>query len=67
MIEILLNGEVRSTGEGQNLSALLDELSLPDQRIAVELNGNVVARSEWANTRIVDGDRLEVVHFVGGG
>lgn len=45
----------------------MDELSLAPARIAVELNGEVVRRSIWAETVLNEGDRLEVVHFVGGG
>ena len=46
---------------------LVSELSLPQARIAVELNHKIVRRTEWAETSLNDGDRIEIVHFVGGG
>jgi thiamine biosynthesis protein ThiS len=49
------------------LSELVEELSLAPSRIAVELNGEVVRRDNWAATVLSEEDRLEVVHFVGGG
>ena len=64
---ITVNGEVREIESGLQVAELLRSLSLPDKRVAVELNGNVVSRGEWALTDITQGDRLEIVHFVGGG
>jgi thiamine biosynthesis protein ThiS len=49
------------------LSDLVEELSLSPARIAVELNGQVIRRTEWVQTLLTEGDRLEIVHFVGGG
>ena len=49
------------------LSALLDNLDLPSQRVAVELNKTVVRKQDWESTKISDYDKIEVVHFVGGG
>ncbi len=46
---------------------LITDLGLKGDRVAVEHNGNIVPRAEWANTSLEDGDRLEIVHFVGGG
>lgn len=66
-ISIRLNGEVRDIEIGLDLVRLLEHFSLPSQRIAVELNGTVVRRFDWPTTYINDGDRIEVVHFVGGG
>ena len=67
MITIALNGESREVPENLTLEALLDWLKLPLDRVAVELNLKIVPRAEWQQTPIVGGDRLEVVHFVGGG
>ena len=67
MIEIHLNGEMREVPEGLTLAALLDWLKLPGDRVAVERNREIVSRSAWGDTIIRAGDRLEVVHFVGGG
>ncbi len=64
---ITLNGEPRDITADIDLETLVDDLKLPSKRLAVELNGTVVRRSEWPSTIVSDGDRLEVVHFVGGG
>ncbi|MFZ1699915.1 MAG: sulfur carrier protein ThiS [Pyrinomonadaceae bacterium] len=66
-IIITLNGEVREIAPETDLAYLLEILSLAPQRIAVELNGVVVSRSDWPETKISDNDKVEVVHFVGGG
>jgi len=67
VITIHLNGEEREVPETIDLSCLLQRFSLPDKRIAVELNGHVIRRPDWPNTTVGNGDRVEVVHFVGGG
>lgn len=64
---IILNGERRDIGVDIDLETLVNELALPSKRLAVELNGTVIRRSEWQSTVVSDGDKLEVVHFVGGG
>lgn len=67
LVEIRLNGESRTVPDCAAVDDLLDLFSLPRQRIAIELNDRVIRRSEWPETRVSDGDKLEVVHFVGGG
>ena len=64
---IQLNGESREMAEGAMLSDLVNELSLAPARIAIELNQRVVRRDQWARTALAEGDRIEIVHFVGGG
>ena len=64
---IKLNGEVREAPERSTLDDLVDELSLAPARIAIELNQQVVRRDKWVQTILSDGDRIEIVHFVGGG
>jgi thiazole synthase len=49
------------------LSELVAQLSLSPARIAIELNGQVIRRTEFEQTVLAEGDRLEIVHFVGGG
>jgi len=66
-IQIFLNGEQRDVPNGIDLEKLLDHFSLAKQRIAIELNNIVVRRSDWPNTTVTGGDKIEVVHFVGGG
>jgi sulfur carrier protein len=67
LIVISLNGESREVPLNLNLQSLLAWLNLPAERVAVERNLEIVPRRLWATTTILAGDRLEVVHFVGGG
>jgi sulfur carrier protein len=64
---IQLNGEGRELRAGATLDDLIVELSLTPARIAIELNQEVVRRDRWAETKLAEGDRIEIVHFVGGG
>lgn len=66
-MKIYVNGESREVPENLNLTALLEWLKLPTDRVAVERNREIAARSTWDATLIQPDDRLEVVHFVGGG
>jgi thiamine biosynthesis protein ThiS len=66
-MNIHLNGELREVPENLTLAALLEWLRLPADRVAVERNREIAARSTWAETVIQANDHLEVVHFVGGG
>jgi sulfur carrier protein len=66
----VLNGQAREFQQlapPAHLQDLIAELQLKGDRVAIEHNGNIVPRGEWANTSLADGDRLEIVHFVGGG
>ena len=67
MVNVKLNGDIIQVREGIRLSELLGELDLPDTRIAVELNKQVVRRKAWQDTVLRQEDVLEIVHFVGGG
>ncbi len=66
-IEIVVNGVGRSVPESPTISALLVLLDLPMERVAVELNGAIVKKQDWASTSIDNGANLEIVQFVGGG
>ena len=66
-MKVLINGETKEISGELNLSELLKRFSMPSERIAVELNREVVRKKDWENTKITEGDRLEVIHFVGGG
>jgi thiamine biosynthesis protein ThiS len=66
-LSIQLNGVPRNVPAESTLYDLLAVFDLPSQRIAIELNGEVVSRSDWPQTLVNEGDRIEVVHFVGGG
>ena len=66
-MRIQVNGETREFDADLPLAELVKRLSLPAERIAIELNQRVISRKEWPGTVVKDGDRLEIVHFVGGG
>ena len=66
-MRVELNGEPKELPEGATLLTLIEQLSLAPERVAVELNRDVVRRADWPATRLSDGDRVEIVHFVGGG
>ncbi|MBA3512181.1 MAG: sulfur carrier protein ThiS [Sphingomonas sp.] len=66
-LAIHVNGEERRVPAGLSIAAMLAELGLNRQRVAVERNLEVVPRSRLADLRVEDGDRYEIVHFVGGG
>lgn len=67
MIEVVVNGEARQVPENLTLRALLDFLGLPTDRVAVERNLQIVSQPDWDKVRVEPADRLEIVHFVGGG
>lgn len=66
-MKVFVNGEERAVPDGISLFGLLNLFEFPSQRVAVELNRNVVRRIDWESTTINAMDRIEVVHFVGGG
>jgi thiamine biosynthesis protein ThiS len=66
-LRVYVNGEVKELSSPTSLLELITELDLPAARIAVELNRDVVRRNDWSATMLHDDDRLEIVHFVGGG
>jgi thiamine biosynthesis protein ThiS len=65
-IEISVNGEPRAVAAGVTIAALLDELGLKADRVAVERNRAIAPRTQWS-AALEAGDRIEIVHFVGGG
>ncbi len=66
-IEIMLNGERRSTPEGQTVLELLQQLELDPARVAIELDRRILKQPRWAETRLRPGAEIEIVQFVGGG
>jgi len=66
MKSLLLNGKARETAAG-TVSELVRELDLDTARIALERNGEIVRKPLYGETPILDGDKIEIVHFVGGG
>jgi thiamine biosynthesis protein ThiS len=66
-MQVLLNGAARDLDSVVTLADLITQLSMKPDRVAVELNRSIVPRERWAATALQEGDRLEIVHFVGGG
>ena len=66
-MHVFVNGENKEFSDGLSLEQLVNELVLPGVRIAIEVNGRVVRRGDWSETTLNDDDRVEIVHFVGGG
>ena len=66
-MNILLNGEERQLGQGATVALLLEDLSLSGKRLAVELNEEILPHSQYGKCRLSDGDKVEIVHAVGGG
>jgi sulfur carrier protein len=67
-MRLLINGEPREfAADRLTLDALVEELGIKSDRVAVELNRDIVGRDRWPATQLNEGDRLEIVHFVGGG
>ena len=66
-MKVFINGETKEIAEQVSLLELLKAFSLPSERIAIELNKQVVRKKDWESILINDTDRIEIVHFVGGG
>ena len=66
-IQIVVNGESREVPQGAGISALLTLLGLPNYRVAIERNLEILPRSLWPTTTVEQGDKYEIVHLVGGG
>ncbi len=66
-MDIELNGQPRRIDTGANLLVLLEKEGLAERRVAVEVNGEIVPRSLHAVHALVEGDRVEIVHALGGG
>lgn len=66
-MKIQINGEARDFPDFLSLASVVEQLGMKADRIAVELNREIVQRPRWDETVVRDGDRLEIVQFVGGG
>lgn len=67
MIEITINGEPHKIREDQNLVELLQDLKLDPTKVGVERNLEIVPKTTYQDVKLIEGDRLEIVHFIGGG
>ncbi len=66
-MNIILNGEERTLDSAKTLTGLVESLGLDVRKVAVERNLEIVPRSAYGATNLTDGDRIEIVHFIGGG
>jgi thiamine biosynthesis protein ThiS len=66
-LALILNGEPRSLEAVGTVAELVAALGLETRKVAVERNLEIVPRSAYGETRLLDGDRIEIVHFIGGG
>ena len=66
-MKVFINGETREIESSLNLRELLRRFDLPAERVAVELNREVVRKKDWETIEIREADKIEIVHFVGGG
>jgi len=66
MIDITLNGRSQQAPYGTTIAVLLQQIGLGDRRVAVECNGEIVPKSQHATQVLAAGDRIEIVHAIGG-
>ena len=64
---VIVNGKPKECPEGTSLAQFIEHMQLKGDRVAVELNRQIAGRSRWTEISLREGDRLEIVHFVGGG
>jgi len=66
-MKLWVNGEERTVEEAVDVAGLVAALGLDGRKVAVERNLQIVPRSTYGSTPVIDGDRIEIVHFIGGG
>jgi thiamine biosynthesis protein ThiS len=66
-LNIILNGEEKEIADGLAIPSLISELGLTPERLAVEVNRRIIRKADWPSTTLAEGDKVEIVHFVGGG
>lgn len=66
-MKLTLNGETHDLPEDLTITGLIAHLGLPNKKIAVERNLEVVPKSTFGEVKLAEGDRLEIIHFIGGG
>ena len=65
--KIQLNGSSYEINRGTNLNELLNKLKIPKNKVAIEVNGEIVERKKYQNLTLNKDDKVEIVHFIGGG
>jgi thiamine biosynthesis protein ThiS len=66
-MKLQINGDQREFPSPMTLASLVETLGMKQDRVAVELNREIASRDTWSQISLAEGDRLEIVHFVGGG
>jgi thiamine biosynthesis protein ThiS len=66
-MNIVLNGDATEAAAGSTIESLLQQLGISRERVAVELNADIVPKANYEHQFLADGDKIEIVHFVGGG
>ncbi len=66
-MQLRINGQVQALPDGLTVAALVERLDIGQRRIAVEVNREIVPRTEHAAVRLAEGDEVEIVHAIGGG
>jgi thiamine biosynthesis protein ThiS len=66
-LNIIVNGDEKNMPDAIALSELITGLGLKPERLAIEVNRKIVRRADWPSTTLSEGDKVEIVHFVGGG
>lgn len=66
-LHLVVNGEPRELAQASSVAAMVEALGLDVRKVAVERNLEIVPRSLYLATALCDGDRIEIVHFIGGG
>ena len=66
-LQLIINGDIRTFDDVASVAALVAALGLDRRKVAVERNLEIVPRSAYLSTTLTDGDRIEIVHFIGGG
>jgi thiamine biosynthesis protein ThiS len=66
-MKLQVNGEAREFASPLTLAQLVEQLGIVAGRVAAQLNDDIISRSKWPETPLAEGDRVEIVHFVGGG
>ena len=66
-MNIIVNGEPKEVADSLAIADVISELGLKPERLAVEVNRKIIRRAAWPSTTLEEGDKVEIVHFVGGG
>ena len=66
-MQIVMNGDPLEIVAGSSIESLLKQLDISRDRVAVELNADIVPKADYEKQLLSDGDKIEIVHFVGGG